>query len=89
MFADAARGLDRPRWDPIILGSPGGLWLASDLHCRTTAVGYGARSPGMVSKRLGSRYRSGRTKDWVKTKNPTAPAVRREAEEDWGKERWR
>jgi ATP dependent DNA ligase domain len=25
---------------------------------------------GIVSKRLGSRYRSGRTKDWLKFKNP-------------------
>ena len=40
---------------------------------------------GIVSKRLGSRYRSGRSKDWLKFKNPEAPAVRREAEEDWGK----
>jgi bifunctional non-homologous end joining protein LigD len=44
---------------------------------------------GIVSKRLGSRYRSGRSPDWVKFKNPQAPAVRREAEEDWGKRRWR
>ena len=43
---------------------------------------------GIVSKRLGSRYRSGRTGDWLKLKNPAAPAVRREAEEDWGR-RWR
>jgi bifunctional non-homologous end joining protein LigD len=40
---------------------------------------------GIVSKRLGSRYRSGRTTDWLKFKNPEAPAVRREKEEDWGK----
>ena len=40
---------------------------------------------GIVSKRLGSRYRSGRSKDWLKFKNPEAPAVKREAEEDWGK----
>jgi ATP-dependent DNA ligase len=39
---------------------------------------------GIVSKRLGSRYRSGRSKDWLKFKNPAAPAVKREAEEDWG-----
>jgi bifunctional non-homologous end joining protein LigD len=39
---------------------------------------------GIVSKRLGSRYRSGRSRDWLKFKNPAAPAVRREAEEDWG-----
>jgi len=38
---------------------------------------------GIVSKRLGSPYRSGRCKYWVKVKNPNAPAVRREAEEDW------
>jgi len=25
---------------------------------------------GIVSKRLGSRYRSGRTSDWLKFKNP-------------------
>jgi bifunctional non-homologous end joining protein LigD len=40
---------------------------------------------GIVSKRLGSRYRSGRSTDWLKFKNPAAPAVKREAEEDWGK----
>jgi ATP-dependent DNA ligase len=44
---------------------------------------------GIVSKRLGSRYRSGRTRDWLKFKNPAAPAVQREAEEDWGRRRWR
>ena len=38
---------------------------------------------GIVSKRLGSYYRSGRTRDWLKFKNPEAPAVKREAEEDW------
>jgi ATP-dependent DNA ligase len=37
-----------------------------------------------VSKRLGSCYRSGRASDWLKLKNPDAPAVQREAEEDWG-----
>jgi bifunctional non-homologous end joining protein LigD len=40
---------------------------------------------GIVSKRLGSRYRSGRSPDWVKMRNPDAPAVKREAEEDWGR----
>jgi hypothetical protein len=34
-------------------------------------------------KRLGSPYRSGRSPHWVKVKNPKAPAVKREAEEDW------
>jgi ATP-dependent DNA ligase len=40
---------------------------------------------GIVSKRLGSSYRSGRVTHWVKVKNPKAPAVKREAEEDWGR----
>jgi ATP-dependent DNA ligase len=43
---------------------------------------------GIVSKRLGSPYRSGRSKYWLKVKNPKAPAVRREAEEDWGSPHW-
>jgi bifunctional non-homologous end joining protein LigD len=38
---------------------------------------------GIVSKRLGSPYRFGRSNDWIKVKNPAAPAVKREAEEDW------
>jgi bifunctional non-homologous end joining protein LigD len=38
---------------------------------------------GIVSKRLGSPYRPGRSDCWIKVKNPNAPAVTREAEEDW------
>ena len=40
---------------------------------------------GIVSKRLGSIYRRGRSPLWLKVKNPNAPAVTREAEEDWGR----
>ena len=40
---------------------------------------------GIVSKRLGSHYRSGRSPDWPKFKNLSAPAVKHEAEEDWGR----
>jgi len=42
------------------------------------------RTP-FVSKRKDSSYRSGRSPDWIKSKNPAAPAVKREAEEDWGR----
>jgi bifunctional non-homologous end joining protein LigD len=38
---------------------------------------------GIVSKRLGSPYRAGRSDHWLKIKNPDAPAVRRLKEEDW------
>jgi bifunctional non-homologous end joining protein LigD len=40
---------------------------------------------GIVSKRRDSLYRSGRSPDWLKMKNPACEAVRREAEEDWGR----
>jgi bifunctional non-homologous end joining protein LigD len=39
---------------------------------------------GIVSKRRDSPYSSGRSRHWIKSKNPSAPAVKREAEEDWG-----
>ena len=38
---------------------------------------------GIVSKRLGSPYSSGRSRDWLKFKNPLHAAVKREAEEEW------
>jgi ATP-dependent DNA ligase len=38
---------------------------------------------GIVSKRKGSHYQSGRSYDWLKMKNPNAPAALREATEDW------
>jgi bifunctional non-homologous end joining protein LigD len=40
---------------------------------------------GIVSKRLGSLYRSGRSPH-LGEGNPKAPAVKREVEEDWGAE---
>jgi ATP-dependent DNA ligase len=40
---------------------------------------------GIVSKRKDSIYRSGRSSDWLKMKNPACEAVKREAEEDWGR----
>jgi bifunctional non-homologous end joining protein LigD len=40
---------------------------------------------GIVSKRRGSPYFSGRTDRWLKMKNPLAPAVGREREIDWAK----
>jgi len=44
---------------------------------------------GIVSKGRGSRYQSGPKKcdNWIKIKNPAAPAVRREADEEWGRRR--
>jgi len=36
-----------------------------------------------LDKNWGQRH--GRSPDWLEFKNPQAPAVRREAEEDWGR----
>src|SRR5919108_4893572 len=44
---------------------------------------------GIVTKRKDSAYRSGRSPDWLKMKNADAPAVKRENEKDWGRDRWR
>jgi ATP-dependent DNA ligase len=63
----------------------------ADARCDTTPIIPYACQLGfesIVSKRLGSPYVSGRSRHWIKSKNPAAPAVKREAEEDWGK-RWR
>jgi bifunctional non-homologous end joining protein LigD len=38
---------------------------------------------GVVSKRLGSRYESGRSSQWLKAINPNAPALQRLEQEDW------
>jgi hypothetical protein len=42
-----------------------------------------------TTSQLGSPYVSGRSRHWVKSKNPAAPSVKREAEEDWGRGKWR
>jgi ATP-dependent DNA ligase len=38
---------------------------------------------GIVSKRTDAPYRSGRSRTWLKTKNPASPAVHPEREEEW------
>jgi hypothetical protein len=43
----------------------------------------------LLSKRRGSAYRSGRSPNWLKMKNPACTAGKREEEEDWvGEEDW-
>jgi bifunctional non-homologous end joining protein LigD len=38
---------------------------------------------GIVSKRLSAPYRSGRSRDWLKVKNPDSPAMIRAQEVEW------
>jgi hypothetical protein len=79
-------------------GIPGpdlGTWRSPSGDSPAPAVGPGigagvsamGRKFGIVSKRLGSPYVSGRSRHWIKSKNAAAPAVKREAEEDWGRRR--
>ena len=59
-------------------GSPPGVQFNPHLTHRGDVVFEHACKMGLegiVSKRLGSRYRSGRTSDGLKFKNPAAPAV--------------
>jgi bifunctional non-homologous end joining protein LigD len=42
---------------------------------------------GIVSKRLGSPYRSGRTDYWVKGQNPGGTRCRARGREEWGRSR--
>jgi bifunctional non-homologous end joining protein LigD len=74
-----------------LLRKPGALRLSEHIAADGPEVfAHACRlgAEGIVSKRLGSPYRSGRVDHWLKIKNPAAPAVRREAEEDWGEKRW-
>jgi hypothetical protein len=54
-----------------------------------TSVASGAQPWPTGRRRHGrlrdSIYRSGRSPDWLKMKNPAAPAAKWEAEEDWGR----
>jgi len=43
-----------------------------------------ALCPAAVRALYGTPYRAGRVDYWLKSKNPAAAAVKREAEEDWG-----
>jgi ATP-dependent DNA ligase len=70
-----ARGVPGARFNEHMDHEDGPLVFA---HARKMGL------EGIVSKQRNSPYRSGRSPDWIKSKNPDAPAVRREAEEDWG-----
>ena len=86
--AGAIRDAQGDSRQPPTQGQPGVRLNEHIAHPNGAAVFHHAcklGAEGIVSKRLGSRYRSGRSPDWLKLKNPEAPAVRREAEEDWGR----
>jgi bifunctional non-homologous end joining protein LigD len=69
---------------PLMMG---GIQFNEDIEGDATTVFEHACKlglEGIVSKRKGSPYVSGRSDHWIKLKNPESPAVKREAEEEWG-----
>jgi bifunctional non-homologous end joining protein LigD len=84
----------RKRALAVVLRSKAGTGIQLNEHCDDLPADIVFRHAcklgfeGIVSKRLDSPYVSGRSRHWLKMKNPQAPAVKREAEEDWGKRRW-
>jgi bifunctional non-homologous end joining protein LigD len=71
----------------ILAGADRGIWFNDHIEDDGPTVFKHACKlglEGIVSKRKNSPYRSGRSPDWLKSKNPNAPAVKREVEEDWG-----
>jgi ATP-dependent DNA ligase len=71
----------------LICGAGPGLQLSKHLDGQDGAIVFQHACKlgleGIVSKRRGSRYESGRSRHWIKVKNPDSPAVKRETEEDW------
>ena len=80
--ASRRRAALRNQWAARCGDRPGPLWVASIKALRPLTCRLGLE--GIVSKRRNSPYRSGRSTDWIKSKNPAVPAVKREAEEHWG-----
>ena len=52
------------------MGSPAPSWRCSGTHMAMSLE-------GIVAKRRDRPYRSGRSPDWIKVKNPDAPAATR------------
>jgi hypothetical protein len=91
--------IDSPGLAPFISAQAGGHELVQATGVRTelpfivswklvTITAERAKELKLESERvgeLGLRYRSRRSPDWLKMKNPACEAVKREAEEDWSR----
>jgi hypothetical protein len=69
--------------------SPAGTIMALGMASALAAASPAPTLAQDVSKRKDSAYRSGRSSDWLKMKNAEAPAVKREEQEEWGRDKWR
>jgi bifunctional non-homologous end joining protein LigD len=67
----------------LLASNPGGIVLNEHVEADGAAVFAAACRlglEGIVSKRIDALHRSGRSRDWIKAKNPDCPAVRRTRE---------
>jgi bifunctional non-homologous end joining protein LigD len=70
----------------LLAHQPGGIALNEHVQADGAAIFAAACRMGLegvVSKRLDAPYRSGRSRDWIKTKNPDCPAMKRAREGQW------
>jgi bifunctional non-homologous end joining protein LigD len=70
----------------LLARARGGIALNEHIEADGATVFDHARRMGLegiVSKRLDAPYRSGRSGDWIKTKNPDSPAMQRACEGRW------
>jgi hypothetical protein len=77
-LADLSQSQEAKRHFRTIAGHYLSLAEAEEILAKTKSLLKGAD--------FGSVYRSRRSPHWLKVENPKAPAVMREADEDWGAE---
>jgi bifunctional non-homologous end joining protein LigD len=67
--------------EPVLCDADDGVQLSEHLEGERGSAMYraacGMGLEGIVSKRRDLPYRSGRSADWIKVKNPAAPAAKR------------
>jgi hypothetical protein len=76
-------------------GPPRSNWKECDMPARRSTLAEALEASLLLfvvdasdptyQSQLEAPYRSGRSPHWIKSKNATAPAVKREAEEDWSR----
>ena len=70
----------------LLRGCPGGIAINEHVEA-DGAVVFAAECrmglEGIVSKRINAPYRSGRSHNWIKTKNPDCPAMQRATQGRW------
>ena len=76
----------KARLAKLLAGKPGGIVINDHVEADGAALFAAACKMGLegiVLKRIDAPYRSGRSRYWIKTKNPDCPAVQRAKDGRW------